>query len=138
MAKFVILRSLKMKILKFVVIDSAQHQVKMIFLWAYNNSGFHDLTTSGLDTFHLDGTAALPSNHPSASHANLSSVNKHFFTTTTAKFTLPQSLLNANTFVTIYDLSGKTLCRLAPGNIGTIDLRRMGTAGKVFLIRVQK
>jgi hypothetical protein len=127
----------KIKILKFIVIDSAQHQIKMVFLWAFNRSGYPDLTTSGLDTFHLDGTSALPPNRPSASHANLSSVNKHVFTVATSRFTLPQDLITSNTFVTIYDLSGKTLCRLAPGSAGTIDLRRMGAAGKVFLIRVE-
>jgi hypothetical protein len=127
----------KIKILKFVVIDSTNHSVKMVFLWAYDNTGTHNLATSGLDTFHLDGTSSLPSNHQSPSHANLSSVNKTFFTIATSKFTLPQSLLTPNTFVTIYDLSGRTLCRLAPANAGTIDLRRMGAAGRVFLIKVE-
>ena len=128
----------KIKILGFDVTDSTNHYVKMRFLWTYNDNGFKDLHTSGLDTFHLDGTSALPSNHQSTSHANLSSANKHFFTVTTSKFTLAQSLLGANTLITVYDLSGRTLCRLAPGNAGTIDLRRMGAAGKVFLIRVEK
>ena len=128
----------KIRIIKFIVVDSAQHQIRMIFLWVYNDARVKDLHSSGLDTFHLD-TIPTYVRPPECLTNNTfrSSTNHYLFTTASSKFTLPQSLLNANMLVTVYDLSGRTLCRLVPGNAGTIDLRRMGAAGKVFLVRVE-
>jgi hypothetical protein len=126
----------KIRIIKFIVIDSAQHQIKMIFLWGYNDSGIRDLTTKGLDTFHLDGTSALPSNLPPTSPANLSSVNKQFFMTTTSKFTLPQSLPGAYTFVTVYDLAGKMLGRAVADKNRVVDLRQFAQGKGVLVIRM--
>jgi hypothetical protein len=43
----------KLKILDFNVIDAENHEVEMVFLWAYNRSGPIDLRTTNLDTYDL-------------------------------------------------------------------------------------
>ena len=40
----------KLRILDFIVIDSVNHQVEMVFLWVCNTNGWI-LESSGLDTF---------------------------------------------------------------------------------------
>ena len=53
----------KIKILKFIVHDSAAHKIDMVFLWVCNESGYTDLH-SAVDTFRLDSTPVA--NAPSA------------------------------------------------------------------------
>jgi hypothetical protein len=128
----------KIKILKFIVIDSAQHSIKMVFLWTYNKSGYPDLTTSGLDTFHLDNTPTLThDNSLSATHANRS-LTSAVFKVATGKFTMPLALQGSNSFLAVYDLSGKQLGRVGAGNSRVIDLRQFGTGRGVVVVRVER
>ncbi|HUI91420.1 MAG TPA: hypothetical protein VLX68_04140 [Chitinivibrionales bacterium] len=126
----------KIKIIKFIVVDSAQHQIKMVFLWAANITGYHDLTTSGLDTFHLDGTPTLTQdNSLSATSANRP-LTPAVFKVATGKFFIPLALQSPGAFLSIYDLSGKQLARVSAGTGRVIDLRQFGAGRGVFVVRV--
>ena len=127
----------KIKILKFIVVDSTQHQIQMVFLWAFNRSGYPDLTTSGLDTFHLDTipTYARPPERLT-NNTFRSSTSRYVFTTATSKFTLPQSLLGAGTFVTVFDLAGKMLGRAVADKNRVVDLRQIAQGKGVLVVRV--
>jgi hypothetical protein len=126
----------KIKIIKFIVIDSASHQIKMVFLWTFNRSGYRDLTTAGLDTFHLDSTpvSANGSRLPRASLSSSAAV----FKVVTGKFTVPASLAGTSAFLAIYNLAGKKLGRVAVGNNRVIDLRQFGVGRGVVVVRVER
>ncbi|MBD3240144.1 MAG: hypothetical protein GF331_06125 [Chitinivibrionales bacterium] len=47
----------KFRILDIIIIDSANHEVDMVFLWACNVNSRRDLPTIDLDTFGLDPVA---------------------------------------------------------------------------------
>jgi hypothetical protein len=106
----------KMRILKFNVVDSAQHQIKMVFLWAFNISGLPDLTTSGLDTFHLDGTTLDRPNNRLANSVNRVSTGQHVFKVVGDRFVLPQELVGRVKWLTVWDLRGKRVGRIEVGN----------------------
>ena len=126
----------KIKIIKFIVIDSASHQIKMVFLWGYNDSGTKDLTTSGLDTFHLDST---PISHRASGYPQPAPNNGAMvFKVVTDKFTVPAYLKGKNAMIAVYDLAGKMLGKVAVGNAGVIDLRKFGGARGVVVVRVER
>jgi hypothetical protein len=126
----------KIKILKFIVLDSAKHDIKMVFLWAYNRSGDPDLHTSGLDTFHLDSTpiSRNASNRPHAGQAATALV----FKVATGKFTVPVALQGSNAFLGVYDLAGKKIGRVAVGNNRVIDMRQFWAGRGVVVVRVER
>jgi hypothetical protein len=53
----------KLKIMDFNLIDAANHEVEMVFLWAVNLSGTTDLRTANLDTFNLTTDTRRPIAH---------------------------------------------------------------------------
>jgi hypothetical protein len=106
----------KIKILKFIVVDSASHQIKMVFLWAYNDDGTHDLTTSGLDTFHLDGITLNQPNNRLASSVNRANAGQYAFKVVGDRFVLPQELVGKVKWLTVWDLRGKRVGRIEVGN----------------------
>jgi hypothetical protein len=127
----------KIRILKFIVVDSASHNIKMVFLWACQMSGTGDLHTSGLDTFHLDGTATLPRNNASTSHAAFSSRNQNVFKVVGDMFTVPKVLIGSGTSITVFDLSGRKLGTVRMGREGSVDLRGYGAHNGVRVVRVE-
>jgi hypothetical protein len=126
----------KIRILKFIVVDSASHQIKMVFLWAFNRSGFKDLTTSGLDTFHLDPTiAARNSFRP----APLAHGNKNFvFKVIGDGFVLPPGLAGKSVVLSVYDLSGKKLGQLSVNNEKVVSLRQFIKNRGVAVVKVER
>ncbi|HUI91460.1 MAG TPA: hypothetical protein VLX68_04340 [Chitinivibrionales bacterium] len=106
----------------------------MVFLWAYNNSGVHDLTTSGLDTFHLHGTTLT---HPVSSRLQSSIQNgPMFFKAITGKFFVPSYLQGTKAVTTVYDLAGKMLSKLVLKNEKYLDLHRFTGANGAVVVKV--
>jgi hypothetical protein len=126
----------KIKILKFIVVDSVQHQIKMVFLWAYNNTGTHDLTTSGLDTFHLDPTIAARNSFGPAPLAQ--GINNAVFKVVGDRFVLPPGLAGKNLALFVYDLSGKKLGQIAVNNEKAINLRQFIKNRGVVVVKVER
>jgi hypothetical protein len=102
----------KLKILKFIVIDSAQHQIKMVFLWAFNITGEPDLHTSGLDTFHLEPTTANQPSNQLARSVNHSLNNQYVFKVVDDRFVLPQELVGKVKWLTVWDLRGRMVGKI--------------------------
>jgi hypothetical protein len=96
----------KIKILDFKVLDSAARKVEMRFLYACNNQGVKNLTTSGLDTFHLNTPVIT-------SHASSPAVNRpsgqRVFKVVGDRFVVPGELLSAGAWLGVYDLRGRRL-----------------------------
>ena len=125
----------KIKILKFIVVDSAQHQIKMVFLWTFNRSGYPDLTTSGLDTFHLDPTNAafIGFKHASLVRNNWTTV----FKVVGDRFILPPGLAEKSVVLAVYDLSGKKLGQIAVNNEKAVSLRQFIKNRGVAVVKVE-
>jgi hypothetical protein len=128
----------KIKILKFIVLDSMSHSVKMIFLWAVNLTGYKDLTTQSLDTFHLDSTPTHTHDNPLSATLATRPLTPTVFKVATGKFFIPLALQGTNAFLSIYDLSGKKLGRVSAGNSRVIDLRQFGVGRGVVVVRVER
>ena len=126
----------KIKILKFIVVDSAQHQIKMVFLWTFNRSGYPDLTTSGIDTFHLDPTIVARNGFKLAPFAqgNKNSV----FKVVGDRFVLPPGLAGKVSALAVYDLSGKKLGSIAIKNEKAINLRQVIKNRGVAVVKVER
>ncbi|HUI92779.1 MAG TPA: hypothetical protein VLX68_11080 [Chitinivibrionales bacterium] len=126
----------KIKILKFIVVDSSQHQIQMVFLWAYNNSGTTDLHTSGLDTFHLGGTTL--SQPVSGRKQSTIGASPMVFKVATGKFSVPAYLQGKNAVIAVYDLAGKMLGRVSAANQKVMDLRKFSISNGVVVVRAIK
>jgi hypothetical protein len=115
----------KFKILGFDVTDSANHIVKMRFLWTYNDNGFKDLRTSGLDTFHLDTTPTL-SRHTQLATNRISRTNggQYVFKVVGDRFVLPPGLEGKSVVLSVYDLSGRKLGQISVKNEKAENLRQ--------------
>jgi hypothetical protein len=109
----------KIRILKFIVLDSALHQIKMVFLWVYNDSGLPDLTSAGLDTFHLDGTTLNQPRNRLANGMNRVTTGQYVFKVVGDRFTLPQELVGKVKWLTVWDLRGKRVGRIEVGDINS-------------------
>jgi hypothetical protein len=129
----------KVRILKFVVLDSAQHQIKMVFLWAYNLSGLPDLTTSGLDTFHLDGTTLNQPNNRLANSMNRANAGQCVFKVVGDRFVLPQELVGKVKWLTVWDLRGKRVARIEVGNSNSnLELPKDLKGKGIFVVKLER
>lgn len=128
----------KIRILKFIVVDSASHSIKMVFLWACQMSGAGDLHTSGLDTFHLDTV-------PTAIRENSLAVSRHsrfagsgqVFKVVGDVFTVPKDLIGSGASVTVFDLSGRKLGTVATNGCRSVILQQFVKGKGVFVVRVE-
>jgi hypothetical protein len=125
----------KIRILGFRVIDSANHQVEMRFLWACNDlAPIRDLTTSGLDTFNLSTTILSQGSSP---FRNISPNN--VFKVVGDRFVIPKEFVGTGAYLTVYDLTGKKLGSVAVGNKAQVDLSSVrGSRGGVMVVRVER
>jgi hypothetical protein len=129
----------KIKILKFIVVDSTQHQIKMVFLWAFNRSGFKDLTTSGLDTFHLDTTVVMPGGNSYAGHIHQNSfLGQSVFKVVGGVFAMPEELVGTGAYLSVYDLRGKKLRMFKAENERVVDIRKTSDRSGIIIIKVDK
>jgi hypothetical protein len=130
----------KIKILKVIVLDSTSHQIKMVFLWAYNDDGTRDLKTTGLDTFHLDTPTLIQQNSRFANSMNHTYPNQYVFKVIGDKFVLPRELVGKVKWLTVWDLKGRELGRIEVGNLnGNIDLKRfVKLSGGIGVVRLEK
>jgi hypothetical protein len=124
----------KIRVLNFRVIDSASRKVEMVFLWAYNGTGVRGVTTSGLDTFHFDNTAAQARRGYSGA-ASLSAGGA--LKVVGDRFTVPQELVGSGVVLGVYDLRGKRLGRITVGNRKTIDLGAIAGKGRGGIVVVR-
>lgn len=128
----------KIKILNFKVIDSAQHKVEMVFLWAFQFSHGRDLRTSGLDTFHLDNPPVFV--RSGQSHPAFSIPDQRVYKVVGERFIVPAGTISTGAFLSVYDLAGKRLGSAVVGKDGVVDLRtvRRGVRGVVMVRAIAK
>jgi hypothetical protein len=128
----------KIKILGFKVIDSVKHEIEMRFLWAFQRDQSQNVTTSGLDTFHLS-TPVISGNTSSASR-KYGNNSQPVFKVVGDRFVVPKEFLGSGAFLSIYNLAGKRLGRVAVGNgQGVVDIRSLeGIAKSVVVVRVEQ
>jgi len=118
----------KMKVLDFWVIDDAQHEVAMVFLWAANWSGFPDVTTNNIDTFTLDyhvdtiPEATVLGGPLVASRAagRLQAGRAVVVPVVEGSIGLPAEILAAAGQVGVYDARGRQIQWVTRGNIITM------------------
>jgi hypothetical protein len=129
----------KIKIIKFIVVDSAAHQIKMIFLWAYNSDALRDLTTKGLDTFHLETPTINQPNDRFVKSLNRSAPNQYVFKVVGDRFVLPQELVGKIQVVGIYDLAGRKLGKITfTPSTYVIDLSRIkGNSKGIVVVKLE-
>jgi hypothetical protein len=100
----------KIKILNFFIVDSANYNIKMSFLWVFNRSGPKDLTTSGLDTFHLVTTSSRPhTNQLVGNQFSRFTGGQYVFKVVGGRFVVPEELVNKVKFLEVFDLKGRVL-----------------------------
>jgi hypothetical protein len=127
----------KIRILKFIVLDSALHQIKMVFLWVYNDSGLPDLTSASLDTFHLDGITPNQPNNRLANCVNRASPGQYVFKVLGDRFTLPQELVGRVKWLTVWDLRGKKVGRIEVGNERILNLQGISRGNGIVVGRIE-
>lgn len=96
----------KIRLLKFIVKDSANCLVDMVFLWACDIDGRKNLTTQNLDTFNL--ATNVIDNHKKKwlfSTNNLRNITKF----TGERFIIPDKLIGCVNLAYVYDLNGRLL-----------------------------
>lgn len=122
----------KLRILGMKVLDSAKKNVEMRFLWCYSPDGYRNYTTSGLDTFNYSTTVI--SRTPSA----LKKINRtNVFKVTGNKFIVPKEFIGTGAYLTVYDLAGRKLWRMAIGKNTEIDISNIqGCRDLMRVIRV--
>ena len=113
----------KIKILGFDVIDSASHQVKMRFLWACQLTHARDLTTTSLDTFHLDTPTLNRPNSRFAKNVNSAAPSQYVFKVMGDRFVLPKELVGKVKWLTVWDLRGRKIGRIEVGNERVIEMK---------------
>ena len=129
----------KIKIIKFIVVDSAQHQIKMVFLWAYNDAGSPDLHTSGLDTFHLDTPVVVPGDNSYAGNiCHNVFLKQSVFKVVGDIFTIPEQLVGSRAYLSVYDLKGKKLGTVKLGNERSLNLKKYTNCDGVVIVKLEK
>jgi hypothetical protein len=129
----------KIKIIKFIVLDSAQHQIKMVFLWAANITGYKDLTTSGLDTFHLVSTPTCPFySRVGGNRISQSTGGQQVFKVVGDRFVVPAELSGSGIQLVIYDLKGKKVGMVATNNNRVINLRQFAKGNGAFVVKAKR
>jgi len=128
----------KIKILDFTIIDSANHEVEMVFLWVCNLSGYSDLTTENpVDTF--SQTQIIVSDiKKSALQSNKRRI-KTVFKVVGNRINIPEHLVGKVRFAEIYDLRGRLLGRVEVGKAErVVDVRGVVGAGAVAVVNIYK
>jgi hypothetical protein len=129
----------KIKIIKFIVVDSATHAIKMVFIWAANISGLHDVTTIGFDTFHLESPTINRPISSTAKSISPASPNQYVFKVVGDRFFLPREMVGRIQVVGIYDLAGRKLGKItfAPSTY-VIDLSRIkGNSKGIVVVKLE-
>jgi len=124
----------KLKILNFNVIDSINHEVEMVFLWACQMQGIKDLETTGLDTFNIP-TAIVSDLKKTDLKSNKRKI-KTVFKVYGNRINIPEHLVGKVRFAEIYDLRGRLLGRVEVGKCErVVDVRGVVGAGAVAVVR---
>jgi hypothetical protein len=128
----------KIKILNFLEIDIVIHQLKMVFLWVNNRSGFQDLSSTGLDTFHLDSTPIISQNNRQIKYNNLShtSGGQFVFKVFGDRFNLPQEILGKVKSFTAYDLQGRKLGRIKIDKTSDVNSFKIVPHDKIIVVKM--
>jgi|WetSurMetagenome_2_1015567.scaffolds.fasta_scaffold13163_5 hypothetical protein len=127
----------KIKVVKFIVVDSASHSIKMVFLWAFNRSGYPDLTTSGLDTFHLDSVpTAIREAGIAAPRVSGPAGGRYVFKVVGDRFVVPEGLVGKKC-LGVYDLMGKKLGEIFLKEAKTVNIAGFVKARGILVIRVE-
>jgi hypothetical protein len=126
----------KFKILKFNAVDSINHYFKMVFLWAYNSDALHDLTTSGLDTFHLETPTLSQSEGNLLRNEKYASMNQHAFKVLENDFRLPQTFLGKAKSFSIWNSQGRKLAQIRLNKTNLLIQMPKDLKGKgIFIVK---
>lgn len=111
----------------------------MVFLWTFNRSGYRDLTTAGLDTFHLDSVPTI-ARKPSyaANRISKSGGRQYVFKVVGDRFVVPGELQGTITSISMYNLNGRKLGSINVGNQRVVDLRKFTAVKGVVVVRVER
>jgi hypothetical protein len=128
----------KIRILGLDVIDSASHKIKMRFLWACQLTHARNLTTSGLDTFHLEPPTLNQPRNNLLMKTSHSSASQAVFKVSGNSFSLPQELTGKVKWISVWDLQGKRLAEIKLNKSNLLiqmpkDLRRNG----ILIVRAE-
>jgi hypothetical protein len=128
----------KFKILGFNVVDSINHYVKMRFLWVCNRSGYPNLASSGLDTFHLDPPTLNRLGNKLLGIGNHFEAKQYIFKSSGNRFNLPQEYMGKVNRFSVWDLQGKRLAEIKLNKSNSLiqmpkDLRRNG----ILIVRAE-
>jgi hypothetical protein len=128
----------KFKILKIMVVDSTNHYIKMVLLWAYNSDALHDLTTSGIDTFHLETPTLNQSGRNLLRNEKYASMNQHAFKVVENDFRLPQAFLGKVKSFSIWNSQGKKLAQIKMDKTNLLIQMPKNLKGKgLFILRAE-
>jgi hypothetical protein len=124
----------KIRIIDFDVIDSANHIVEMVFVWAMQFNGSKDLPTSNLDTFDIPVpiiSNPKKNNFLSSNHFESQTV----FKTTSNRFVIPEELVGRVKFAEVYDLRGRLLKGIEINRIQKhLDINLINNIGNMRII----
>lgn len=124
----------KLRILDFDIIDSANHEVEMVFLWACQMDHSKDLQTSNLDTF--DIPVSIVSDFNKFKFTLVNNKTQSVFKIIGNKFTIPENLIGKVKFVEIYDLQGRLIKKIKiRKNDQAFDICSVGSLNKIFIVK---
>jgi hypothetical protein len=126
----------KIRILGFRVIDSATHRIEMRFLWACNVNSSRNISTSNLDTFHLNTNAI--SNGATRNPFVYSSRQK-VFKVVGDRFIVPKELAGASVNLSVFNVAGKRLGRLLIKEKRVVDLKEIKEKNSgVIIVKIDR
>ncbi len=127
----------KIKLLKFIVTDSTKHEIQMVFLWTYNRSGYPDLTSSSVDTFHLEPPTINRPENQIARSLNRVGNSQFVFKVVGDRFVVPKDLVGKFKAISVFNFQGKRLGELKntlqkDQNTLSKEVRGMGKGMMIF------
>jgi hypothetical protein len=126
----------KLKILGFNWTDIDNHHIKMRFLWVFNNNGFRDLRSSGLDTFNLESPVMnINTNTEKKRKKNFIDENPKEFIIIGKRFSIPPEIVGKVKRLTVYNLLGKKIKEIKINNEIIIEINEDVKSNSISIIK---